>query len=88
MPGAVRNPREPVPRVATATRRAHIPAPHDISPAENTQLLYDFLREQGVEQVEMQKADFFTLGISEHISGAAAFLTIVGRWLRDKDPLQ
>ena len=60
----------------------------DISPSENTQLLYDFLREQGVEQVEMQKADFFTLGISEHISGAAAFLTIVGRWLRDNYPLQ
>ena len=55
----------------------------DIAPAANTQLLYDFLKEQGVENVEMQKADFITLGISEHISGAAAFLTLVAKWIRD-----
>ena len=59
----------------------------DISPSENTQLLYDFLKAQGVERVEMQKADFITLGISEHISGAVAFLTMAGIWIRDKYPL-
>lgn len=55
----------------------------DIAPAVNTEHLYDFLKEQGVENVEMQQADFFTLGISEHISGAAAFLTLVAKWIRD-----
>ena len=59
----------------------------DISPSENTQLLYDFLKAQGVERVEMQKADFLTLGISEHISGAVAFLTMVGVWIRNNYPV-
>lgn len=59
----------------------------DISPSENTQLLYDFLKAQGVERVEMQKADFLTLGISEHISGAVAFLTLVGVWIRNNYPV-
>ena len=41
------------------------------------------LKAQGVEHVEMLKADFLTLGISEHVSGAVAFLTMVGKWIRD-----
>lgn len=60
----------------------------DISPSANTQLLYDFLKAKGVEHVEMQKADFLTLGISEHVSGAMAFLTLVGQWLRDSYLIQ
>jgi hypothetical protein len=55
----------------------------DISPSVNTQHLYDFLTEQGVTDVEMQKEDFFTLGISQHISGALAFMTKVGDWIKD-----
>ena len=60
----------------------------DISPSVNTLLLYEFLQGQGVEQVELQVADFLTLGISQHISGAAAFLTIVGQWIRDNYMIQ
>lgn len=42
----------------------------------------------GVEHVELQMADFLSLGISEHISGAVAFLTIVGEWIRYKYEIQ
>lgn len=55
----------------------------DISPSSNTKLLYDYLKAQGVDDVELQMADFFSLGISEHVSGAVAFLTLAGRWIRD-----
>lgn len=60
----------------------------DISPSVNTQHLYEFLKAQGVEHVELQMADFLSLGISEHISGAVAFLTIVGEWIRYKYEIQ
>ena len=60
----------------------------DISPSVNTQLLYDFLKAQGVQNVEMRMADYFTLGISEHVSGAVAFLTLVSQWIRDNYAIQ
>ena len=53
----------------------------DISPSSNTRLLYDYLKAQGVNDVELQMADFFSLGISEHVSGAVAFLSLSGRWI-------
>lgn len=60
----------------------------DISPSANTQLLYNYLKAQGVDDVELIVADFFSLGFSEHVSGAVAFLTIVGKWIRDNYEIQ
>ena len=60
----------------------------DIVPQVNAQLLYDFLKAQGVQNVEMRMADYLTLGISEHVSGAVAFLTMVAQWIRDNYEIQ
>ncbi len=60
----------------------------DISPVFNTQNLYAFLTQQGVDDVELKVGHFFTLGISQHVSGASAFLTLVAHWIRDKYPVR
>lgn len=55
----------------------------DISPSSNTQLLYDFLKQQGVADVDKQVDDYTHIG-SEHVGGAAAFLTRVGLWIKNQ----
>lgn len=55
----------------------------EIAPEVNTTRLYDFFKAQGLENVELQKADYFSLGLSEHVGGAAMFLAIVGKWMRE-----
>ena len=56
----------------------------EIVPLVNTRNMYDFLKRQGVEDVELRVNDYFSLGISDHVSGAVAFLTIVALWIRDE----
>jgi len=84
--------RESLCRGWTPRRDEHIMLLHhnadDISPSANTQLLYNYLKAQGVDDVELLVTDFFSLGVSEHVSGAVAFLTIVGRWIRDNYEIQ
>ena len=74
----------------TPRRDEHILLLHhnsdDISPAMNTQHLYDYLKAQGVDDVELRMADFLSLGLSEHVSGGAAFLTLVAQWIIDHYP--
>lgn len=55
----------------------------EIVPVVNTRNMYDFLKQQGVEDVELQIGNFFPLGSSDHVSGAGMFLTKVGLWIRE-----
>ena len=55
-----------------------------IVPIENTQNLYNFLQAQGTGNVELQTVNFLSLGVGQinHVTGAAAFLTYINRWIR------
>ena len=55
-----------------------------IVPIENTENLYKFLQAQGTGNVELQTVNFLSLGVGQinHVTGAAAFLTYINRWIR------
>ena len=55
----------------------------EIAPSVNTQHLYDFFQSQGMHNVEMHTGNFLSLGVSQHVSGAAAFIAVVSKWIRE-----
>lgn len=56
-----------------------------IVPVENTRNLYEFLQQQETGNVEMREVNLMGMGYSQinHVTGAAAFLIIINKWIRE-----